>query len=78
MPEYDIIDKNITFYEWAPKVFSRLRFMDGYDYQSINKSLKVTIQANVDQMRKAGEGMGKSGSFFFQSHDAEFLIKTMT
>lgn len=43
MPEYDIIDKNITFYEWAPKVFSRLRFMDGYDYQSINKSLKVTI-----------------------------------
>ena len=29
-------------------------------------------------MRKAGEGMGKSGSFFFQSHDDEFLIKTMT
>ena len=29
-------------------------------------------------MRKAGEGMGKSGSFFFISHDSEFLIKTMT
>lgn len=29
-------------------------------------------------MFKAGEGMGKSGSFFFFSHDTNFLIKTMT
>jgi 1-phosphatidylinositol-4-phosphate 5-kinase len=27
---------------------------------------------------KAGEGQGKSGSFFFFSHDKQFLIKTMT
>ena len=26
----------------------------------------------------AGEGMGKSGNFFFFSHDTRFLIKTMT
>mmetsp|Transcript_33104 Transcript_33104/g.23875 ORF Transcript_33104/g.23875 Transcript_33104/m.23875 type:complete len:128 (+) Transcript_33104:1607-1990(+) len=27
---------------------------------------------------KAGEGAGKSGSFFFFSHDRKFIIKTMT
>mmetsp|Transcript_48589 Transcript_48589/g.65997 ORF Transcript_48589/g.65997 Transcript_48589/m.65997 type:complete len:105 (+) Transcript_48589:910-1224(+) len=26
---------------------------------------------------KAGEGAGKSGSFFFFSHDRKFIIKTM-
>ena len=29
-------------------------------------------------MFKAGEGAGRSGSFFFFSHDNKFLIKTMT
>ena len=41
-------------------------------------SLSPKIQANIKQIYKAGEGMGKSGSFFFMSHDHEFLIKTMT
>jgi len=27
---------------------------------------------------KAGEGAGRSGSFFFFSHDRRFIIKTMT
>ena len=27
---------------------------------------------------KAGEGAGRSGSFFFFSHDNRFIIKTMT
>jgi len=27
---------------------------------------------------KAGEGAGRSGSFFFFSHDNKFIIKTMT
>ena len=27
---------------------------------------------------KAGEGAGRSGSFFFFSHDKKFIIKTMT
>jgi hypothetical protein len=27
---------------------------------------------------KAGEGAGRSGSFFFFSHDHKFIIKTMT
>ena len=33
---------------------------------------------NRDMVFKAGEGAGKSGSFFFHSHDKKFVIKTMT
>ena len=33
---------------------------------------------NLEQVFKAGEGAGKSGSFFFYSHDRKFIIKTMT
>jgi hypothetical protein len=33
---------------------------------------------NQDQVFKAGEGAGRSGSFFFFSHDSRFIIKTMT
>jgi len=36
------------------------------------------IDKNVENIFKSGEGMGKSGSFFFFSHDTRFLIKTMT
>jgi len=38
-------------------------------------SLQVDI--NRDSIFKAGEGTGKSGSFFFFSHDDRFLIKTL-
>ena len=33
---------------------------------------------NREQVFKAGEGAGSSGSFFFFSHDRKFIIKTMT
>jgi len=33
---------------------------------------------NRDMIFKAGEGAGRSGSFFFFSHDHKFIIKTMT
>ena len=33
---------------------------------------------NRDQVFKAGEGAGRSGSFFFFSHDRKFIIKTMS
>ena len=36
------------------------------------------LKANIAQILKSGEGMGKSGSFFFFSHDDKFLIKSMT
>ena len=33
---------------------------------------------NREACLKAGEGAGRSGSFFFFSHDRKFIIKTMT
>jgi hypothetical protein len=33
---------------------------------------------NRDSVFKAGEGAGRSGSFFFFSHDRKFIIKTMS
>ena len=33
---------------------------------------------NRDMVFNAGEGAGRSGSFFFFSHDHKFIIKTMT
>jgi hypothetical protein len=33
---------------------------------------------NRDMVFKAGEGAGRSGSFFFFSHDNRFIIKTLT
>ena len=35
-------------------------------------------EVNRDQVFKAGEGAGRSGSFFFFSHDRKFIIKTMS
>lgn len=39
-----------------------------------------SLDADLNRSRvfKAGEASGKSGSFFFFSHDKNFIIKTMT
>ena len=34
-------------------------------------------EANRQQVFKTGEGSGKSGSFFFLTHDKRFMIKTI-
>lgn len=52
--------------------------MDGYTDNDLKDSLDPSIDKNVENIFKSGEGMGKSGSFFFFSHDERFLIKTMT
>jgi hypothetical protein len=33
---------------------------------------------NREMIFKAGEGAGRSGSFFFFSHDSKFVVKTIT
>ena len=76
--KFIMIDKDIKVIEFAPDVFAYLRNLDGFDNDSLKESLSPTIEGNVSNMFKAGEGMGRSGSFFFFSHDARFLIKTMT
>ena len=46
------------------------------DYEIVERSLSPEL--NRDQVFKAGEGAGRSGSFFFLSHDHKFMIKTIT
>ena len=62
--------------EYAPKVFGYLRQLDNIDTQLLRTSLSP--EANRESVFKAGESQGKSGSFFFFSHDKNFIIKTMT
>ena len=49
--------------------------MDNIDKDVIKLSLSA--KRNRDQVFQAGESQGKSGSFFFFSHDRKFIIKTM-
>jgi hypothetical protein len=49
--------------------------MDGITKEIIIKALSP--QNNVDSVFMAGEGTGKSGSFFFKSHCGRFIIKTI-
>jgi len=76
--KFIMIDKDIKVIEFAPDVFAYLRNMDGFNNASLVESLSPNNEGNVNNMFKAGEGMGRSGSFFFFSHDSRFLIKTMT
>lgn len=46
------------------------------DVPALHASLSPKF--NRDSVFKAGEGAGRSGSFFFFSHDRRFIIKTMT
>lgn len=64
-----IIDRDITCTEFAPDVFAHLRNLDGFKNENLKRSMDPQIDANIDRIFKAGEGMGKSGSFFFFSHD---------
>ena len=51
------------------------------DYNLVSFQLfhpSLSPKFNRDAVFKAGEGAGRSGSFFFFSHDRKFIIKTMT
>ena len=56
-------------------------FMDTFkdyfnNFEVLHQSLSPKY--NRDMVFKAGEGAGRSGSFFFFSHDKKFIIKTMS
>jgi Phosphatidylinositol-4-phosphate 5-Kinase len=57
-------------------VFRELRKLDEYSAEELDNSLNPI--KNKEQMSKIRESEGKSGSFFFFSHDNRFLIKTIT
>ena len=70
-----IINEDISVEELAPTIFSIIRTREGITNTVIKNSLSPEL--NRDMVFKAGEGQGKSGSFFFFSHDRKFIIKTM-
>ena len=69
------INTEIKVTEIAPRVFKKVREMDDIHQYQIEQSLAV--EKNKQQVFRAGESSGKSGSFFFFSHDRRFIIKTM-
>lgn len=70
-----IINEDIHIDELAPKIFAIIRNQENITTENIIESLSPEF--NRDMVFKAGEGQGKSGSFFFFSHDRRFIIKTM-
>lgn len=76
--EFKFIDKKVKCIEYAPELFAFLRQKDNIDPQNLKETLNPVIDGNINAIKKSGEGMGKSGSFFFFSHDKKLLIKTMT
>jgi len=66
---------SITFHQFDKfkNMFSGV-FSENLD--DLYKSLSPKF--NRDKVFNAGEGAGKSGSFFFFSHDNRFIIKTIS
>lgn len=69
------ITEDIEVTQLAPEIFNCIRREDNITNEDIIKSLNPND--NREMAFKAGEGSGKSGSFFFFSHDRGFIIKTM-
>ena len=67
-------DASIT--EYSPQIFDELRKDDGITDDIMIKSFSP--KKNKNAIEKMGESKGKSGSFFFYSHDRKFIIKTIT
>ena len=63
----------ITFHRMD--LFTELLEANNLNFNIIERSLSPAL--NREQVFDAGEGSGKSGSFFFHSHDKQFIIKTM-
>ena len=63
----------MTFYQM--KMFTTM-FADYFtNFDVLYQSLSPKFNRN--QVFRAGEGAGRSGSFFFFSHDNKFIIKTI-
>lgn len=67
------LDTEIEFHE--EQKFLKIMMLADVSPQNITESLD--LDNNKDQVFKAGQGSGMSGSFFFFSKDGKFLIKTI-
>lgn len=61
------ISEEVKITEYAPAIFAAIRKMDNISDSMVQNSLDV--QKNRDQVFKAKESAGKSGSFFFFCYD---------
>lgn len=69
------INEQCATVEYSPALFEAIKEMDKITANDILFSLNPEL--NRQQVFKAKESAGKSGSFFFFSFDRRFLIKTM-
>ena len=69
------LNEEVELIEWAPAVFDAIKKMQGITPEMIEESLST--DKNAQQLFKAKESGGKSGSFMFFSYDKRFMIKTM-
>ena len=69
------INEDVKITEFAPSIFNAIRKMDNITSAMIEESLST--EANAQQLFKASESKGRSGSFMFFSFDKRFMIKTM-
>jgi hypothetical protein len=72
----EVEDKPTKFVEYAPRIFYQIRKLDGIVSDVLQEAFNP--KKNKKAIFKAGESQGKSGSFFFCTHDKHFFIKTMT
>ena len=72
-----VIYEDVKIYDYAHRGFMKLRAADGISMDMIHYSFSLDNSKTLEQAKKAGESQGKSGSFFFFSHDKRFIIKTM-
>ena len=70
-----MIDTNFKITYHCMDQFTKLLDANNLNFNLIERSLSPFL--NREQALQAGEGSGKSGSFFFFSHDKQFIIKTM-
>lgn len=69
------IYEDVKVYDYAYKAFHKLRDEDGITKEMIISSFNP--DDNLKSALKAGESAGKSGSFFFFTHDKRFIVKTI-
>lgn len=62
--------------EHFPKSFSLIRKIDNILNEEITEAFNPIL--NKDSLRTIKESEGKSGSFFFNTHDKKFILKTIS
>ena len=70
-----VIDEKVIVTYYSIQRFQET-FHDFFKSTSI-LSESLSPKYNRERVFKAGEGTGRSGSFFFFSHDEKFIVKTM-